>query len=216
VFTPSGYVKHKVEKRFDIHNVIVTPNGVDVSRFHPEAKQDTFTLPTRYILFIGTLQPRKNLQLLLQAWHTIKGEFDDLWLLVAGGVTPVFKTLEFVADERVRFLGYVSDADLSGLYAHATLLVLPSLEEGFGLPALEAMACGTPVIVSNAGALPEVVGDAGLIFEVSKVDDLIGAIREALCDSKLRLVLRERGLARAKTYSWQQSAERIWNTLHEC
>jgi glycosyltransferase involved in cell wall biosynthesis len=216
VFTPSDYVKHKVEKQFAIRNVVVTPNGVDVSRFHPEAKQDTFTLPKRYILFVGSLQPRKNLQMLWQAWHTIKDEFEDLWLVVAGDVGHVFKTIEFVADERIRFLGYVSDADLPGLYAHATLFVLPSLDEGFGLPALEAMACGRPVIVSNAGALPEVVGDAGLIFEVSKVDDLIDAIREVLCDNKMCLLLREKGLALAKTCSWQQSAERIWNTLHEC
>lgn len=216
VFTPSDYVKHKVEKQFGIRNVIVTPNAVNLSRFHPDAKQEALTLPKRYILFVGSLQPRKNLQLLLQAWHTIKEELDDLWLLVAGDGGSVFKQIEFVADERIRFLGYVSDTDLPGLYAHATLFVLPSLDEGFGLPALEAMACGTPVIVSNAGALPEVVEDAGLIFEVANVDHLIGAIREILCDNKMRLMLREKGLARAKTYSWQQSAERIWKTLHEC
>lgn len=216
VFTPSDYVKHKVEKQTGIRNVIVTPNGVDVSRFHPQAKQDTFTFPKRYILFVGSLQPRKNLQLLLQAWQTIKDEFKDLSLVVAGGVGPVFEAIKFVAEERVRFLGYVADSDLPGLYAHAALSVLPSLDEGFGLPALEAMACGTPVIVSNAGALPEVVGDAGLIFDVSKVDDLIRAIREVLCARNMRLTLQEKGLARAKTYSWRQSAERIWNTLHEC
>ena len=216
VFTPSDYVKHRVKAQFGVHNVILTPNGVDLSRFHPDAKQSTFPLPTRYALFVGSLQPRKNLQLLLQAWHTIKAEFDDLWLLVAGDFGPVFKATEIAADERILFLGYVPDADLPGLYAHATLFALPSLDEGFGLPALEAMACGTPVIVSNAGALPEVVGDGGLIFEVSNVDNLIAAIREVLCDNKLGLLLKEKGLARAKTYSWQQTAERIWKALHEC
>lgn len=215
VFTPSEHVKQKVEQRFGIQSVIVTPNGVDPSRFHPGARPDTFTFPERYILFVGSVQPRKNLQALLGAWHTIKDSFQDLWLLVAGDIGTVFNNIKFIADERVRFLGYVSDSELPGLYAKATLFVLPSLDEGFGLPALEAMACGTPVLVSNRGALPEMVGDAGLIFDLSTPESLTNALRNCLSDQNLRVRLCENGFTRAKAFSWQRTAELIWNTLNE-
>jgi glycosyltransferase involved in cell wall biosynthesis len=215
IFTPSEYEKQKIIKRFEVAKVIVTPNGVDTYRFHPDAQQKTYEFPERYIFFVGSLQPRKNLQALLRAWHAIKGEFANLWLVVAGDAGTVFGKIKFPADERVRFLGYVADEDLPGLYAQAILFVLPSFDEGFGLPALEAMACGTPVIVSNGGALPEVVGDAGLIFELSKPADLAETIRECLSNHNLRLSLKEKGLAQVRNFSWQKTAELIRNTLNE-
>ena len=168
VFTPSEYVKQRVMRRFGITNVTVTPNGVDPSIFHPNAKQTKLDLPAPYILFVGTLEPRKNLNLLLHTWNNIKGDFRETWLIIAGASGNVFKSADLPpAMERVRFLGYVDDETLAGLYANAMLFVLPSQDEGFGLPALEAMACGAPVIVSDGGALPEVVGDAGLIFKLT-------------------------------------------------
>lgn len=215
IFTPSEYVKQKIVRRFGVRQVTVTPNGVDRSRFHPDARQDSYTFPKQYILFVGSLQPRKNLRGLLQAWHAIKNDFPNLWLLIAGDVGSVFNNLKFHADERIRFLGYVPDADLPGLYAGAALFILPSLDEGFGLPALEAMACSTPVVVSNGGALPEVVSDAGLIFDLTDPAGIPDAIRRIVCDDHLRLTLKEKGLARAKEFSWQTSAELIWNTLNE-
>jgi len=215
VFTPSDYVKQKVTKRFGIKNVTITPNGVNISIFQPDAQQNSFELPEKYILFVGSLQPRKNLESLMQAWHKIRNEFSDTWLVVAGEAGYVFRSIKFIADERVRFLGYVSDDDLPGLYASAKLLVLPSLDEGSGLSALEAMACGTPVIISNGGALPEVVGDAGLIFDLSKPDTLLTAIKQCLNDNDLCMSLKEKGLARAKLFSWQQTAELIWSKLNE-
>ena len=215
IFAPSEYVQQKVIKRFNARRVIVTPNGVDTSRFQPDARQETFTFPKHYILFVGSLQPRKNLQALLHAWQTIKDEFEQLWLVVAGDAGTVFNNIKLDADERVRFLGYAPDTDLPGLYARATLFVLPSLDEGFGLPALEAMACGTPIIVSNGGALPETVGDAGLIFDLNTSDDLVHAIRQVLCDQNLRSCLQEKGLTRVKNFSWQRTAELVWNALNE-
>ena len=215
IFTPSEYVKQNVIQRFGVRRVIVTPNGVDRSRFHPEARQEAYPLPKQYILFVGSLQPRKNLQALLHAWHTIKDDFENLWLVVAGDGGTVFNNIKLDADERVRLLGYAPDEDLPGLYAQATLFVLPSLDEGFGLPALEAMACGTPVIVSNGGALPETVGDAGLVFDLSTSGDLIHAVRQVLCDQNLRSCLKEKGLTRVKDFSWQRTAELVWNALNE-
>src|SRR5688572_10848507 len=221
VFAPSEYVKRKIMKRFEMEDVIVTPNGVDRSVFHPAAKQSTHSLPERYILFVGSIEPRKNLVALLQAWHEIKNDFRETWLIIAGTSGPVFRPVKLSREiERVRFLGYVEEQTLPGLYAEATLFVLPSFEEGFGLPALEAMACGTPVIVSDGGALPETVADAGLIFELrcqskQREESLSTSMKQCLDDENLRLSLKEKGLARAKLFSWQNTAELIWNTLHE-
>jgi len=214
VFTPSEYVKRKIMSRFEIKDVVVTPNGVDRSVFHPGASQSTFALPECYVLFVGSIEPRKNLGALLQAWHAIKDDFKETWLMIAGAGGRVFKPVELSHTiERVRFLGYVDDETLPGLYANATLFVLPSFDEGFGLPALEAMACGTPVIVSDAGALPETIADAGLISDLCNPDNLSTSIRQCLSDEGLRLSLKEKGLARAELFSWQKTAELIWNTF---
>jgi glycosyltransferase involved in cell wall biosynthesis len=215
IFTPSEYVKNKIQKQLGAKHVIVTPNGVDPKVFHPDACQTTFEFPQKYILFVGSLQPRKNLTQLMQAWHALKNDFKDIWLVIAGAAGHVFRVVKFFGDERIRFMNYVSEVDLPGLYAHAETLVLPSFDEGFGLPAIEAMACGTPVIVSNGGALPETVGDASLIFDLSKPDDLAKTIRECLSDHHLHILLKEKGLARVKNFTWQRTAELIWNTLNE-
>jgi glycosyltransferase involved in cell wall biosynthesis len=216
VFTPSEYVKQKVTKRFGINDVTITPNGVDHTIFHPHAKQTQFDLPERYILFVGTLEPRKNLNTLLRAWNEIKNNFHETWLIVVGVGGNVFKDVNLLPHiERVRFLGYVDDQTLAGLYANATLFVLPSQEEGFGLPAVEAMASGTPVIVSDGGALPEVVCEAGLIFCLSNPFGLRDALSECLSNTKLRETLTEKGLTHAKRFSWQGTAELIWKNLNE-
>jgi alpha-1,3-rhamnosyl/mannosyltransferase len=189
---------------------------VDRSIFHPGAKQTRFGLPACYILFVGTLEPRKNLSLLLRAWHQIKPEFKDTWLMMIGVTGSVFRAIRISQEvERVRFLGEVDDETLAGLYANARLFVLPSLEEGFGLPALEAMASGTPVVVSDSGALPEVIGEAGMTFCLSEPTALAGTLRECLSNSKLRSELREMGLERANRFSWHVTAEQVWKSLHE-
>ncbi|HAV76830.1 MAG TPA: glycosyltransferase family 1 protein [Anaerolineae bacterium] len=215
IFTPSEYVKQKIIKRFGVRDVIVTPNAVATSRFHPDAVQSTYEFPKQYIFFVGSLQPRKNLQALLSAWRVIKKEYPDLWLVIAGDVGTVFGKINFPVDERVRILGYVTDEDLPGLYSKAAMFILPSFDEGFGLPAIEAMSCGTPVVASNGGALPETIGDAGLIFDLSEPDGLANAMRECLSDNKIRLLLKEKGFARVKNFSWQNTAELVWNTLNE-
>lgn len=136
--------------------------------------------------------------------------------MIAGVSGSVFRTIRVSQEmERVRFLGYVDDESLAGLYARATLFVLPSQEEGFGLPVLEAMASGTPVIVSDGGALPEVAGEAGMNFCLSNPDELTIILREALSNYRLRAELRLKGLERAQAFSWQVTAERVWKNLHE-
>jgi glycosyltransferase involved in cell wall biosynthesis len=216
VFTPSNFVKQNVMKRLGITHVTVTPNAVDHALFHPGAKQVRFDLPESYVLFVGTLEPRKNLNLLLRAWNQVKDDFKDAWLVIVGVSGSVFKTIHLSHTlERVCFLAYVDDKTLAGLYANATLFILPSQEEGFGLPALEAMASGTPVIVSDGGALPEVVGEAGMVFCLSDSNILITALRESLSSAKLRTELSEKGIQRALNFSWERTAQTVWETLHE-
>jgi glycosyltransferase involved in cell wall biosynthesis len=215
IFTPSEYVKQKVMTRFDVRNVTVTSNGIDHSLFCPEAKQFKFDLPECYVLFVGSLEPRKNLDHLLRAWNEIKNNFKEIWLIIVGVSGNVFRVVDFSQEmERVRFLGYIEDNVLAGLYANAMLLVLPSQDEGFGLPALEAMASGTPVIVSDGGALPEIVDEAGLIFCLSDPVGLKNAIRECLSNARLRSELKEKGLVRAQNFSWERSAELVWKNLN--
>ena len=215
IFTPSEYMKQKISKRFGAENVVVTPNGVYTSVFRPEAQPKIKNLPQKYILFVGSIQPRKNLDGLLKAWHNLKNDFPEVWLVIAGDKGKVFRKTRIAGGERVHYLNYVSEIDLPGLYAGAKLFVMPSFDEGFGLPALEAMACGTPTLVSNGGALPEVVGDAGLIFDVLKPDMLLTSMRQCLQDDDLRFSLKEKGLARAKEFSWPKTAEIIWKALNE-
>jgi glycosyltransferase involved in cell wall biosynthesis len=215
IFTPSEYVKQKVMRRFGVTDITVTRNGVDHSLFHPGAKQMHVDVPQDYVLFVGTLEPRKNLEVLLRAWNAIKDQFDGLWLLIVGVSSNVFRAIQVSQDrERVRFLGYLDDETLAGLYARASLFVLPSQDEGFGLPALEAMASGTPVVVSDGGALPEVVGGAGLICCLSNPNALTVTLREALSSPNLRAELTERGLERAEKFSWHATAEIVWKSLH--
>jgi glycosyltransferase involved in cell wall biosynthesis len=216
VFTPSRYVQEKIRRRFGIENTILAPNGVDMSTFHPAAKQEWYDLPEKYILFVGTLEPRKNILGLLQAWKEVQAAFKDTWLIIAGTYGHVFGSLHLPADvDRVRFLGYVENGCLPGLYAGATIFVLPSLDEGFGLPALEAMACGVPVITSDGGALPEIVGGAGAIFRLSEPGSLSVILREHLSDEQIRYSMRVKGLERAGCFSWARTADIIWNSLHE-
>jgi len=215
IFTPSLYMKQKLSQCFGVEKVIVTPNGVHTSIFRPDAKPKISKLPKKYILFVGSIQPRKNLSGLLNTWYDLKNEFPTTWVVVAGAKGNVFRKTNYPSGERVRFLNYVSEADLPGLYAGAELFVMPSFDEGFGLPALEAMACGTPTLVSNSGALPEVVGNAGLIFDLSKPDTLLSSMRQCLQDDELRFSLKEKGPAHAKEFSWSKTAEVIWKALNE-
>lgn len=216
IFTPSIYVMEKIRRQFSVTNIVVTPNGVDRTVFHPLAKQDKYSLPKKYVLFVGTLEPRKNLTALFRAWNEVKDEFKDVWLIIAGTYGNVFGSLHLPkAMERVRFLGYVEERDLPGVYAGATVFVLPSIDEGFGLPILEAMACGVPVLASNGGALPEVVGDAGIIYDLSDTNGMSSALREYLANDWLRCSMKEKGLSKAGLFSWQNSAHILWNTLHE-
>jgi glycosyltransferase involved in cell wall biosynthesis len=166
-----------------------------------------------FILSVGSLEPRKNLHNLLHAYAAyLHGHAGRELLVVAGGEGWLNEDLRLVVTklglgEHVKFLGFVQDADLRVLYSAAKLCVYPSFYEGFGLPPLEAMACGAPVITSNTSALPEVVGDAALLVDPKSSEELGDAMRQVLHDEGLRLKLRRQSLERAKLFSWERTAE---------
>jgi glycosyltransferase involved in cell wall biosynthesis len=182
----------------------------------PYARQmlgSRWTAPERFLLYVGTIEPRKNLVRLLQAfaqlWHG--GVIPHKLVLVGQRgwkEEPVFRSIESLGlQEAVRFLGYVPQEVLVALYNLADALVFPSLYEGFGLPVVEAMACGTPVITSRNGSLDEVSGEAAEFIEPTNVESIAASLRYVLTDAERQEELRQRGLAHAARYSWEHTAK---------
>ncbi len=178
--------------------------------------QHKYHLPEKFILHVGTIEPRKNLSRLLEAFQPLLAEWPDLKLLLVGKkgwlYDDFFAKLQGLGlSEQVIFPGYIAETDLPALYQLATLFVFPSLYEGFGLPPLEAMACGTPVISSHAASLPEVVGEAGLLIDPTNTAALHQAMRRLLNDDQLQTDLRERGLRQAAKFSWRKAVDELVN-----
>ncbi|OGO05762.1 MAG: hypothetical protein A2Y73_07290 [Chloroflexi bacterium RBG_13_56_8] len=177
-------------------------------------------LPKEMILFLGTIEPRKNLVSLLEAYAILRKKRDFNHQLVIAGARgwyyeKIYDTVERLGlRNEVLFPGYVPSDELALWYNAASLFVYPSLYEGFGLPPLEAMACGTPVIVSNVSSLPEVVGEAGLTVDPRDPSALANAISHVLRDAQLRRKLREAGLVRTKEYSWRATALQTAQLYH--
>jgi len=172
--------------------------------------EDRYGVRGRYVLFVGTIEPRKNLSTLVQAVGLLRKEF-PVHLVVAGRrgwlSEPVFETVRrLAADDGVQFIGEVKPAELRPLYCAAEALALPSLYEGFGLPPLEAMACGTPVVISNAAALTEVADGAGVIVRPGDPDDIANGLGWVIGNPGFRATLVERGLERAAHFSWDKAA----------
>ncbi len=182
---------------------------------HIEAARLKYGLPARYFLFIGTLQPRKNIERLAQAFALWRREGDDreTALVLAGGRDGRFDDAWLDGAKNVRVTGYIDEAHKSGLLAGAIALVFPSLYEGFGFPALEAMHCGAPVIASKTSSLPEVVGDAGLLVDPLSVRDIADAMRRCSDDAALRRALVERGHAQARRFTWERAAEQVMDAF---
>jgi glycosyltransferase involved in cell wall biosynthesis len=178
-----------------------------------EAVRRRYGLEGPFILSVGSLEPGKNRERLLQAFARLRARGLEHMLVVAGQRAWRYESEEPLAQrlglaDSVRVLGHVPQADLPALYSAADLFAFPSLYEGFGLPALEAMACGAPVVASNVSAVPEVVGDAALQVPPLDVEALADAMERLLRDEPLRANLRERGLKRAAGFSWEETARR--------
>lgn len=205
-----------------VEKLHVIPEGVE-PRFAPifnlqmlQSLRAKYNLPARFILYVGTIEPRKNLSTLLKAYAVLRQSQPEVKLVIAGGKGWLYES--FFSDLRtlglephVKLVGYVPDEDLPALLNCAEVFAYPSVFEGFGLPPLEAMACGTPVIVSSASSLPEVVGDAGVLLPPLDVRAWVEAIRRVLNDAAFRAELRARGLQRAAQFTWEKAAQATLN-----
>jgi glycosyltransferase involved in cell wall biosynthesis len=218
ITTDSANTRNDVAELFDVpaERIEVVYPGLDEA-FHPvpEAELADFRqrkdLPEEFILYVGTLEPRKNVSSLIRAYAQLD---PDCPLLIAGGrgwmYEDMFREVERLGlEERVIFTGYVPPDELTLWYAAATVFVYPSLYEGFGLPALEAMACGTPVIVSNASSLPEVVRDAGIQVDPYRTDELAEALAEVLRSKAKHEQMRAAGLEQAASFTWEKAASQL-------
>jgi glycosyltransferase involved in cell wall biosynthesis len=213
--------------RVPADRVTVIPNAID-DRFRVAPPEDEverirerFQLHEPFVLYVGNVKPHKNLERLIQAVHHLhENGYDELKLLVIGSDISKYATLRraihaYNLHRYVRFLGFVPDRTLNILYRLTSVFAFPSLYEGFGLPPLEAMACGAPVVTSNTSSLPEVVGDAAVLVDPTDSRAIAEGLAHVLADPNLRADLRRRGVARAQAFSWAEGARavrRIYDT----
>ncbi len=224
VVAVSGHTKSDIMEIYGIpaERIRVINPGVG-PEFRPATEAEKIALRTKFglnkpfFLSLGTLEPRKNIASIIAAFERLPG---DAELAVAGGKGWLYRDIfrraaASPAKNRIRFLDYVADADKPALYSAAIALVYPSLYEGFGIPPLEAMACGAPVIAGHASSLPEVVGAAGLLANPLDVSEIAEAMRAVADGPSLRLALSSAGIARAKKFSWKESAVRLSELIEE-
>jgi glycosyltransferase involved in cell wall biosynthesis len=176
--------------------------------------KERYQLNDPFILYAGNIKPHKNLERLIEAFHTLRrGDLEHVKLLIIGDEISKYATLrravhKYKLHKHVRFFGFVPDKTLAILYRLARVFVFPSLYEGFGLPPLEAMASGTPVVTSNVSSLPEVAGDAAMLVDPYDVSSIVTGMRRVLSDPALADEMRRKGLVRARDFSWERSVAR--------
>ncbi|HYM13889.1 MAG TPA: glycosyltransferase family 1 protein [Bryobacterales bacterium] len=216
ILVPSEAVKRDLAGKLGIkeEKITVVPHGVDEDFFPGsplEPMRQVYDLPEQYILFLGSLEPRKNLRTLLEAYRLLPEDLRRAHPLIVAGASgwknrDLRRELQSQAAAGVRAIGYVAPELLPLVYARASVFVFPSLYEGFGMPLLEAMAAGAPVVTSNVSAMPEVVADAGLTVDPRSAAELARAIERVLADATLRAALAEKGRARARQFTWEKTA----------
>jgi glycosyltransferase involved in cell wall biosynthesis len=211
---PESRIRIISEAARPVFKVLPRNNG-----FFPALAKYHIAEDEKYLLYVGGISPHKNLGRLIDAFKQIVdadpvtplklvlvGDYkDDPFFSAYPALRTQVKALDL--ESRVTFTGFIPDEDLAYLYNAAALLVFPSLEEGFGLPAIEAMACGTPVAASSTGSLPEVLGPVGRFFDPAKADDIARVIREVLSDDALRNRMRVEGIDRSKDFLWKRAAQ---------
>ena len=227
IITDSAYVMNEARGFLKLPTVPITPIhlGVDHELFKPidrallsRFKADT-GLSNSFILYVGTLEPRKNVSRLLQAYLELPAQTKNEFQLVLVGAKvgddrDIARVMERAKD-RIRYLGFLGQKELPYIYNLASAFVFPSLYEGFGLPPLEAMACGCPVVVSKAAALPEVCGDAAQYVDPDDAASIANGIQGVLSDERLRRDLIERGCQRIKNFTWEKTAREILKVFYD-
>ncbi|MBE3097701.1 MAG: glycosyltransferase family 4 protein [Planctomycetes bacterium] len=229
ILTVSESSKSDILRCFNVpaDKIVVTYNAID-ERFLTEPAEadmvrarERYQLTNPFILYVGNIKPHKNLERLIEAFTQVRRQgFDQLTLVIIGDQISKYQSLRRAVHQHklhkhVRFLGFVAPETLSALYRLARVFVFPSLYEGFGLPPLEAMASGTPVLSSNVSSLPEVLGEAALLVDPYSADAIAEGIVRLLTDEALRATLKARGLARVRLYSWEESVRRVREVYDE-
>lgn len=212
VFTVSEFSQKEIAERLKINpeKIQVVYCGVS-EKFRPLGLKRE-----KFILWVGSLQPYKNLENLLKAFQILRRDFPDYKLYLAGRFdSKVFRGIEIPSLEGVEFLGEKGEEDLIHLYNRASLLVFPSLYEGFGLPPLEAMACGCPVVASHIPCLEEIYKDSVYYVNPYDPEDIARGIRRVLTDETLREELSSKGLSKAKEYTWERTAKEFLSAIYE-
>jgi glycosyltransferase involved in cell wall biosynthesis len=225
VFTVSEASRRDILRFYpkaDPDRLQVVPNAIDEAIVEDpgeeemERVQERYQIRGRFILYAGNIKPHKNLERLVAAFGMLKqrGGHEDVKLLIIGDEINSYGSLRRSVEaagvrQDVRFFGFVPSTTLAALYRLASVFAFPSLYEGFGLPPLEAMACGTPVVTSRISSLPEVVGDAALLVDPYSTEDIAHGLERVLADDALRAELSTRGRARVKQFSWERSVEAI-------
>jgi len=222
ILTVSDASKRDILHLFNIppEKIVVVYNAIDAHFSvtpHPDAVarvRERYQLDHRFLLYVGNIKPHKNLVRLIEAFSELRtGDLEDLKLLIIGDEISKLPALRHAVHrhklhKHVRFLGYVPDDQLAVLYRLAAVFVFPSLYEGFGLPPLEAMASGTPCVVSNVSSLPEVVGDAAVLVDPHDIDSIVDGLRCVLTNPARADDMRRKGLERAREFSWERSVAR--------
>jgi glycosyltransferase involved in cell wall biosynthesis len=215
------WFKVPAEKITVIYNAIDERFNVRPSDEQMQRVRERYQLDQRFVLYVGNIKPHKNLERLIEAFDLLRRRgFDQLRLLIIGDEISKYPALRRAVHQHkqhkhVRFLGFVPIETLAVLYRQASAFVFPSLYEGFGLPPLEAMASGTPVVTSNVSSLPEVLGDAALLVDPYDPEAIAEGMRQILTDPQLRATLCTRGRACVQRYSWQQSIEQVHRIYFE-
>jgi glycosyltransferase involved in cell wall biosynthesis len=223
LITVSQHTKIRIQTLWQISDrqICVAPGGVDMLRFRPASLSEQarvrrkYGIMGEYVLFVGTKAPQKNLIALLRAWEELSPRHATLALVIAGGRSGVHRYAKidrqrrWISHRHYIHLNYIPESDLNALYTNAKLYVQPSLTEGFGLPVLEAMACGTPVLTSQAGGLTEAAGNAAHYFDPCNESDLEQKLDRLLSDHTLREKLRRAGFEQAASFTWERSAELV-------
>jgi glycosyltransferase involved in cell wall biosynthesis len=217
IVASSRHTRTEIINLFDLppERVAVAPPGVD-SRFRPTPADAAWLrsrlgIEGRFVLCVGTLEPRKNLKAALQAFEIVAEEFADCSLVIAGGTgwkNSAFESHLRHARARVVLAGYVNDDELIALYSSAACFLFPSLYEGYGMPVLEAMACGAPVVASDRPSLPEAVDDAGVLVDPTRPEVIADAVSSVLRSDRLAAELRTRGLERSRRATWDACVEK--------
>lgn len=230
VITISEFSKQEIIKYLGIEEkkIAVVPCAVDREVFHPDYDSaeirrvaDKYGIEGSYILYLGTLEPRKNITQLIEAYKLLRERTAEKPKLVIAGkkgwsFDNIFELVQrYQLKEEVIFTGYVPDEEIPYLLSGALCFVFPSLYEGFGMPPLEAMACGVPVISSNAASIPEVVGDAGILVHPKETEELYQAMFDIVTDDEKRNRLIEKGLKRSRQFSWEASAIKLRKVYQE-